>query len=336
MTTKYPGATWRPIATNFTDRKRTRTDAIILHVTGSDAASQFGWFNNPAADASSHLHIALDGKVEQYVDLDEIAWTSGEGNARTIGIETAGTGSGSWTTAQLDALEKALAWLTKRYDVPVRLMGSSKSTEKGIGWHRLGIDGNFPDLPDIRAGRKQRGGGESWSKAAGKVCPGDKRIKQIPALLERLTTQEDPVADLTEKDIDRIAERVAAKGLSATDVDRIAAAVSKHRNTLSTKAAELAGVSELSVAGALQQNIYTRAHALEILATLRALGASLNDGTPITAKEVAAELAPLLIDDVTVAVAQAVEGADLHDAVAVGKAVARELAALLGAVAQEG
>jgi len=227
VTTKYPGAKWRPIKHNFTDRKRTRTDAIVLHVTGSDAASQFGWFNNPAADASSHLHIALDGTVEQYVDLDKIAWTSGEGNARTIGIETAGTGSGSWTTAQLDALKDAIAWLAKRYNIPLRLMASSKPTERGIGWHRLGIDGNFPALPSILAGRKQRGGGESWSKAAGKVCPGDKRIKQIPALLERITSEEEmPTAkeivdELLARRITHTAGQAAASNREGATIERI-------------------------------------------------------------------------------------------------------------------
>lgn len=32
MTTKYPGAKWRPIKHNFTDRKRTRTSAVFPHM----------------------------------------------------------------------------------------------------------------------------------------------------------------------------------------------------------------------------------------------------------------------------------------------------------------
>ena len=212
--TRYPGAKWRPISRNFTDRERSRTDGIILHVTASTAASQHGWFNNPASGASSHLHIALDGTVEQYVDLDKIAWTSGDGSARTIGIETAGTGSGSWTKAQLDALEKALVWLCERYRVPVRLMGSSRSTERGIGWHRLGIDGNFP-ATGLLAGRAQRGGGEKWSKSRGKVCPGDARIRQIPALVERVKSQGDDMA-ITRDDADLIIDRFLARRIEHT------------------------------------------------------------------------------------------------------------------------
>lgn len=214
--TRYPAARWRPISRNFTDRKRTRTDGIILHVTASTAASQHGWFNNPSSGASSHLHIALDGTVEQYVDLDKIAWTSGDGSARTIGIETAGTGSGSWTKAQLDALEDALVWLCERYRVPVRLMESSRPTERGIGWHRLGIDGNFP-ASGLLAGRTQRGGGEKWSKSRGKVCPGDARIRQIPALVERVAARltEDDMP-LTRADADLVVDRLLARRISHT------------------------------------------------------------------------------------------------------------------------
>lgn len=209
MATKYPGALWRPISVNFTKRRRSRTDAIILHVTASNAPSQFGWFNNPRSGASCHLHIALDGAIEQYVDLDKIAWTSGAGNARTVGIETAGTGTGEWTVAQCVAIVEVLAWLCTRYDVPVVLMDSSRPAERGIGWHRLGIDGNWPALPDIRAGRLQRGGGELWSGARGKVCPGDDRILQIPALVERVHDHLNPA--LEEDDDMLLIRRLGAK-----------------------------------------------------------------------------------------------------------------------------
>lgn len=180
--TRYPGADWLPISRNFTDRKRARTDGIVLHSAASDASSLRGFFNRAGVNASSHLYVTKAGRVEQYVDLDKIAWTSGAGNARTIGIETEGvTGARPnepFTDAQIKALVEVLAWLARRYDVPVRAMQSSRSTERGIGWHRLGVRGNFPALPSPLAGITQRGGGESWSGVV-KTCPGDARILQI-------------------------------------------------------------------------------------------------------------------------------------------------------------
>src|SRR5690606_33836144 len=53
---------------------------------------------------------------------------------------------------------------------------------------RLGVDGAFPSLPDIRAGRLQRGGGMHYSTSTGKVCPGDARIAQIPELVAAVAT----------------------------------------------------------------------------------------------------------------------------------------------------
>lgn len=184
MATKIPSAKWRPIARNFTNRRRIRTRGVILHTTASKkATSMFGWFSNVAARASSNLHIADDGTIEQYVDLDKIAWTTGAASDTTIGIETQGDGTDPWTDAQLDALEDTLVHICRRYGIPARQMTSSRASEQGIGWHRLGVDGHFPATGILR-GRNQRGGGESWSSSRGKVCPGDARIKQIPALVD--------------------------------------------------------------------------------------------------------------------------------------------------------
>jgi len=62
----------------------------------------------------------------------------------------------------------------------------TNDSSKGLSWHRLGIDGNFPALPDIRAGRKQRGGGMYYSSSTGKVCPGGGKIQQIPGILDAI------------------------------------------------------------------------------------------------------------------------------------------------------
>lgn len=209
MAAKYPSAKWRPIARNFTNRRRVRTRGIILHTTASKGAtSMFSWFSTVAARASSHLHVADNGTVEQYVDLDKISWTTGAASDTTIGIETQGDGRGPWTEAQLDALEDTLVYLCRRYNIPARVMTSSRASEQGIGWHRLGIDGNFPATGILR-GRNQRGGGESWSSSRGKVCPGDKRILQIPALVAAVHERLDIGGD--DLDIDGIAGELTFK-----------------------------------------------------------------------------------------------------------------------------
>ena len=53
-------------------------------------------------------------------------------------------------------------------------MENSKPGQRGVGWHRLGIDSSPPFQPGYRVH-----GGEHWSTSVGKACPGDRRIAQI-------------------------------------------------------------------------------------------------------------------------------------------------------------
>lgn len=175
----------RPLARNFTNKRRSRTDGIILHVAASEAASLHGWFSNPAARASSHLYVRRDGTVEQYVDLDHISWASLAGDARCLSVETQGQGHGSWTPEQVASLVRIIAETAAHYGYPLRVMASSKTSEKGVGWHRQGVP--------LNVAQKQRGisqtGGELWSGAAGKICPGPERIPQIPGIVAKAKTE---------------------------------------------------------------------------------------------------------------------------------------------------
>lgn len=180
---RYPGATWRPVA--WANARDDNTDAtvVVLHVTAGLANSQYAYFNE-VKKACSHFHVALDGDVEQYIDTDKLSAADYEGSDDSISIETAGLGDGEWTPAQIVSLVKLLAWIARTHGIPMRLKTTSSPTEAGVGWHRLGIVGNFPSLPSLLAGRNQRGyAGEAWSLSTGKICPGDKRILQIPALV---------------------------------------------------------------------------------------------------------------------------------------------------------
>jgi len=162
--------------------------AIVLHITASSAVSQYGYFSGAGKNlAGSHFHVAADGTIEQYAGTGARSAADKDGNARTISIETQGlTAAGTWDAPQLEAIAQVVAWCAKTHGIPLKLMASSAATESGLGWHRLGIDGNFPALPSILAGRKQRSPvGELWSSASGKECPGDKRIQQIPSILAR-------------------------------------------------------------------------------------------------------------------------------------------------------
>lgn len=177
--TTYPGAVQRPISRNYTKRQRASTRGVILHVAASEAASLRDWFDNPLARASCHLYVRRDGTVEQYVDMEMSSWTSGAASYSTIGVETQGADAGGrWTPEQVEALAQIVAWAHKRYDVPLTLMRSSRSSERGVGWHRLGV-------PTTSGAKVSQTGGELWSSSTGKVCPGPARITQIPGIIRR-------------------------------------------------------------------------------------------------------------------------------------------------------
>jgi len=171
MTVKMPGALWVPIKRNYTRRKRAKTTALILHVAVSEAASLRGWFNNPRAYASSHLYVRRDGTIEQYMDLDHISWASAAGNSRSISVETQGMGSGEWTSAQCKSLAAIASFCNSKYGVPLTVMDNSRTSEHGVGYHRLGVN------------PYRVSGGELWSSAYGKSCPGNDRVPQVPGII---------------------------------------------------------------------------------------------------------------------------------------------------------
>ena len=183
----YPKAIWKPIPLKGR-RSITVYNRMNLHVAVSETTSLFSFFSKVGVD--SHFYVRKDGTVEQYVDTSLRANADLEGNDATISVETQGglkNASGEpWTDAQCKALAELFAWSVKTHGLKVQIASSSKIGEesKGLSWHRLGINGNFPALPSVLAGRNQRGGGMYYSRATGKACPGDSKIKQIQTIFE--------------------------------------------------------------------------------------------------------------------------------------------------------
>ena len=179
--TTYPGATYRPIEWAKRTRSGTKATAITLHVTDSEATSQYSYFSGGAA--CSHYHVARNGHVEQYIDSKYRSAADLDGNYRAISIETQGADDKGWTSAQLSAIAGVVAFEAGQWGIPLRAMQSSATSEHGVGAHRLGCKGNFPPLPSPLAGLNQRGKGEVWSNVQGKVCPYDSRVLQVPDVL---------------------------------------------------------------------------------------------------------------------------------------------------------
>ncbi len=170
----YPGAIRKTVARHRTPMARHR--GICNHVAVSEAASLFNYFNQPG-NPTSHFYVRRDGKVEQYVDTQFRAPANLEGNPTLISIETQGgvrdVDHEPWTSAQVATLADIAAWANRVHGIPLVAMADSRPSTTGIGYHRLGVE---PWRVD---------GGELWSSAYGKVCPGAAKIAQIPDIIRR-------------------------------------------------------------------------------------------------------------------------------------------------------
>lgn len=195
------GAIWKPLTVNKGRKALTQYNRVSCHIAVTEASSLFGAFNKPST-ADSHLYVRRGtaaqiadpngmADFEQYVDLDMRANADYQGNDATVSIETQGgvgpdANGGKWDPAMLRRL--AWIWQTVRdaKGIPNQLATSSKydATSRGLAWHRLGIDGNFPALPNPLAGRNQRGGGMYYSTSRGKACPGDARVLQMQTVFD--------------------------------------------------------------------------------------------------------------------------------------------------------
>ncbi len=190
-----PGAIQKPITVNKGRRTLPVINRMNAHVAVSEAPSLHPVFNRPG-QPDSHAYIrrgtaeqlrdGLPATIEQYVDSSLRANADLEGNDGTFSVETQGgvhnADTEPWDAAQVRALALIFAWLVTEHGVARKIASSSHLGEpsKGLSWHRLGVDGNFPGLPDIRAGRTQRGGGMRYSTSRGKLCPGGGKIQQVP------------------------------------------------------------------------------------------------------------------------------------------------------------
>lgn len=189
-----PGAVRSPFPTPGRARRR-KGRGVAYHVAVSEAESLRPW---PGADW--HFYVSKKGTIYQFIDTDLQSWTTGAGNSSMIGVETEGgvhnPETEPWTDAQLDALARIARWAHETEGIPLRLMKSSHPSERGLGWHKLGV------RPWVVPG------GELWSSAYGKICPGRAKIAQMPEVLRRAqgTDQEDDMNAEQAKQLEKLYE----------------------------------------------------------------------------------------------------------------------------------
>lgn len=192
MTTRCPHATWDPLSTNQTQPRMRTHNIVCLHtMAGTFAGTNIFFHQNGFGGTESHFGISGSGVARQWQDLDFTADANNEGNDEVISIETADMGEdfpawgGSdvppWTEAQIDKIIDIVGWCCDHYGIPRTLIPDTKPGRRGIGYHRQGIPGNFPQP---YTGLVE--GGQLWTvlpKGFGKPCPGTNRIRQIETII---------------------------------------------------------------------------------------------------------------------------------------------------------
>lgn len=169
---RMPGAKWS--GEHSPRNKMQRYDIVCIHTIVGYAPAH-----------AAHFSTSGGGTIWQSRNTKYRSAANLYGNHRVIAIENADHGAGfpywntngsdvpPFTDKQIEAIAKILAWAHKKHKIPLVLVPDSKPHRRGIAYHRLGCD------------PYRVSGGELWSNAYGKVCPGDKRIAQIPQIIAR-------------------------------------------------------------------------------------------------------------------------------------------------------
>ena len=133
-------------------------DLVVIHYTAMPSCAEAqARLCDPQAEVSAHYLIAEDGAIAALVPEELRAWHAGAGawgachdvNSRSIGIELANPGNAPFAAAQMAALERLLADILHRWQIPPqRVIGHSdmapgRKADPGarFDWRRLALGG---------------------------------------------------------------------------------------------------------------------------------------------------------------------------------------------------
>ena len=149
------------LKTNFAIGGVLGHQGLIVHIMDGTLIGTDSWFHNPHSQASSHFGVGKNGRLIQWVDTDNKAWTEVSGNPYWVSVECEGVGGDSLTVEQIATIGKLYEWLESQYHFG--FANTASVTGKGLGHHSMG--------------------GSQWGGHY--FCPGEKVIAQKPAILAK-------------------------------------------------------------------------------------------------------------------------------------------------------
>lgn len=145
---------------------------MVGYLNGTDS-----YFRQAGISLESSLGIGckydgdeLDGAVYQWMYIQDRADANSDANGYATSIETADGGGNRylerWSVRQAESIAQVQAAWCIRFNRPPVLVDRAHSSQRGLAYHRQGID------------PWRMAGDDRWSPDRGKVCPGEPRINQ--------------------------------------------------------------------------------------------------------------------------------------------------------------
>lgn len=150
----------RKLVRNQSSRHGAAPVLIVVHDTEganikgvADLQGLAAWFDNPAAEASSHVATDAEGNSARYVRDGEKAWHVAFYNPVSLGIEQVGfAAQKSWPLEQQKETARWVAYWAKHHGIPIRKGSVSRDgrvLKSGVVRHS--------DLGNLGGGHKDPG-----------------------------------------------------------------------------------------------------------------------------------------------------------------------------------
>ena len=158
-----PNVVIREDVCNQSTRHGTKPCLIVVHSTESsnvghsatDLRAIVNWFDNPAAQASSHVVTDADAQSARCVNDSAKAWTQSFYNPWSLSIEQIGRASqSSWPSSQVEETARWIALWSERHKIPIRkglVTKDGRITRTGVVRHS--------DLGNLGGGHHDPGAG---------------------------------------------------------------------------------------------------------------------------------------------------------------------------------
>lgn len=254
MVLKVPGTKWEPLGAQ-TQPPMIAHDIFCGHtMVGNLTGTSSMFHENGYGGTESNIGIGgiwgadkglgLDGFSEQWQDLMFSADANLEGSRRVISVETADNAVRPikpWTAKQLAELirigiivcshdfhkncpstwkcRQGVMWKNIRVAIPPVMIPDTRSDRRGLAVHRQGV----LHYEGLGVAGYLQPGCEKWSKAKGKDCPTDVRVRQwetivVPGIQQGLLEKEQADMPLSPADIATIRTIVREEAPTADEV----------------------------------------------------------------------------------------------------------------------